>query len=136
MLGQRWPAVLAISAVLFAGLTNAHAHVHLCLDGQEPPASVHVVDNSNHLHEHFGGTHGHDDFDLDVPNEALAKTLKYDSPAIVSTTFWTPVVAIADIAAARGKKRAGPEASAILFAASSARATALSLHRSRKPRAR
>jgi hypothetical protein len=95
MLGQRWPAVLAISAVLFAGLTNAHAHVHLCLDGQEPPASVHVVDSSNHLHEHFDGTHGHDDFDLDVPNEALAKTLKYDSPAIVSTTFWTPVVAIA-----------------------------------------
>ena len=97
MLGQRWPSVLAITAVLFAGLTNAHAHVHLCLDGQEPPASVHVVDNSNHLHEHFGSTQGHDDLDLDVPNEALAKTLKYDSPAIIATAIWTPVVATATL---------------------------------------
>ena len=105
MLGQRWPAVLAISAVLFAGLTNAHAHVHLCLDGQEPPASVHVVDSSNHLNEHFGSTHGHDDLDLDVPNEALAKTLKYDSPAIVAPTVWTPVVATPRLGP-RGRRRA------------------------------
>jgi hypothetical protein len=86
---QRWPSVLAISAVLFAALANAHAHVHLCLDGQEPPASVHVVDSSNHMHEHLGGTKGHDDLDLDVPNQALAKTLKYDSPAIVAAMSWT-----------------------------------------------
>jgi len=89
MLVERWPSALATCAFLFACLTNAHAHVHLCLDGQEPPASVHVVDGSNHMHEHLGGKAGHDDLDLDVPNEALAKTLKYDSPAIVATTSWT-----------------------------------------------
>jgi hypothetical protein len=93
MLAQRWPSALATCAFLFACLTNAHAHVHLCLDGQELPASVHVVDASNHMQEHLGNNQGHDDLDLDVPNEALAKTLKYDLPAIVATATWTLTLA-------------------------------------------
>ena len=88
MSAKRWPSVLTAFAVLFAGLTNAHAHVHLCLDGQEPPASVHLVHGSNHLHDHFAQTGDHDDFNLDVPNHALAKTFTYDLPAIVPLAGW------------------------------------------------
>ena len=70
--------------VLFAGLTNAHSHVHYCFDGQEPPASVHLVDGTDHDHEMPGHSDGaeHDDLDLDVPNQALAKACKHDLPAI------------------------------------------------------
>ncbi len=76
---------LAAVAVLFAGLTNAHSHVHYCFDGQEPPASVHLVDGPEHDHElpgHHDGAEEHDDLDVDVPNQALAKAVKYDLPAI------------------------------------------------------
>ena len=83
MVSKRWTWLAAL-AVLFAGLTNAHSHVHYCFDGQEPPASVHLVDGTDHDHELPGHSDGaeHDDLDLDVPNQALAKAVKYDLPAI------------------------------------------------------
>ena len=89
MVSKRWTWLAAL-AVLFAGLTNAHSHVHYCFDGQEPPASVHLVDGTDHDHElpgHSGGAE-HDDLDLDVPNQALAKAVKYDLPAI-HVLVWT-----------------------------------------------
>ena len=78
-----WPAACA---VLFAGLTNAHAHVHYCFDGQEPPAAVHLVDSLDHDHEVPGHSDGdeHDDLDVDVSNQALSKACKHDLPAITS----------------------------------------------------
>ena len=89
MVSKRW-SWLAALAVLFAGLTNAHSHVHYCFDGQEPPASVHLVDGTDHDHEMPGHSDGaeHDDLDLDVPNQALAKACKYDLPAI-ATHVWS-----------------------------------------------
>jgi hypothetical protein len=88
MVSKRWTWLAAL-AVLFAGLTNAHSHVHYCFDGQEPPASVHLVDATDHDHELPGHSDGaeHDDLDLDVPNQALAKAVKYDLPAI-TTHLW------------------------------------------------
>ena len=44
MTSKRW-AWIAAAAVLFAGLTNAHAHVHFCFDGQEPPTAIHLADS-------------------------------------------------------------------------------------------
>jgi len=89
MVSKRWTWLTAL-AVLFAGLTNAHSHVHYCFDGQEPPASVHLVDGTDHDHELPGHSDGadHDDLDLDVPNQALAKAVKYDLPAI-HVLVWT-----------------------------------------------
>jgi hypothetical protein len=83
MVSKRWTWLSAL-ALLFAGLTNAHSHVHYCFDGQEPPASVHLVDGMEHDHELPGhdGAGEHDDLDLDVPNQALAKAVKADLPAI------------------------------------------------------
>jgi hypothetical protein len=91
MVSKRW-SWLAALAVLFAGVTNAHSHIHYCFDGQEPPAAVHLVDSSDHEHE-LPGHHSddgteHDDLDLDVPNQALAKAVKHDLPAI-HVLVWT-----------------------------------------------
>jgi hypothetical protein len=87
---KRWAWLTAFS-LLFAGLTNAHAHVHYCFDGSEPPAAVHLADNGNHHHDLGGdGADGeHDDLDLDLPNQALAKSVKHDLPAIAPIIRWT-----------------------------------------------
>src|SRR5262245_59947602 len=89
MVSKRW-SWLAGFALLFAGITNAHSHVHYCFDGQEPPAAVHIADSAAHHHETPGHTDDgsdHDDFDVDVPNQALAKIVKYDLPAIPVVTW-------------------------------------------------
>lgn len=95
MVSKRW-TWLAASAVLFAGLTNAHSHIHYCFDGQEPPAAVHLVDSTDHDHEvpgHADGTE-HDDLDLDVPNQALAKAVKHDLPAITAQVWTMPFAVV------------------------------------------
>ena len=114
MVSKRW-SWLAGLAVLFAGLTNAHSHVHYCFDGQEPPAAVHLVDSTDHAHELPGHSHElpghshelpahehdshddgaeHDDLDVDVPNKALAKVIKHDVVAIATLAWTTPVEAL------------------------------------------
>ena len=89
MVSKRW-SCLAGFALLFAGITNAHSHVHYCFDGSEPRAAVHISDSADHHHEtpghHDDGTK-HDDLDVDVPNQALAKAVKYDLPAIPVLTW-------------------------------------------------
>jgi hypothetical protein len=111
MINARWSWLTSL-AVLFGGLTNAHAHVHYCFDGQEPPAAVHLADALDHTHEHTGqhvaehadhhdGDRGddhddHDDLDLDLPNPALAKVFKQlDQPALASLPSWhAPLAAL------------------------------------------
>jgi len=96
MVSKRWTWFAAL-AVLFAGVTNAHSHVHYCFDGQEPPAAVHIVDVADHHHDTPGHSHeapghsddaDHDDLDVDLPNQALAKAVKYDLPSI-DVAVWT-----------------------------------------------
>jgi hypothetical protein len=91
MLSKRWTWLAAL-AVLFAGLTNAHSHVHYCFDGQEPPAAVHLSDGTDHDHELPGhaGDAEHDDLDVDLSNQALAKAVKYDLP-VITGQVWTTV---------------------------------------------
>lgn len=109
MVSKRWTWLTGL-AVLFAGLTNAHSHVHYCFDGQSETAA-HPVDLLTHAHE-LPATHGHDsshdddhhgapaehhddfdggheDLDVDVPNDALAKSVKHDLPAITTAVAWT-----------------------------------------------
>ena len=103
MAARQWTWVTA-AALLFAGLTNAHAHVHYCFDGRSPAATVHYVDAHEHAHDfRAAGDHhdadeqdahhgeqsaDHDDLDLDVPNDALAKSLKHDLPALATAPLW------------------------------------------------
>ena len=67
--------------------------MHYCFDGQEPPAAVHLVDSTDHDHEIPGHDDGaeHDDLDLDVPNQALAKAVKHDLPAIDAVAWTMPI---------------------------------------------
>ena len=91
MVSKRWVWLTGV-AWLFASLTNAHSHVHYCFDGQEPPAAVHVADSSDHDHElpgHADAGDEHDDLDVDLPNQALAKACKHDAPPIVAALAWT-----------------------------------------------
>jgi hypothetical protein len=90
MVSKRW-TWLTGAAWLFAALTNAHGHVHYCFDGKEPPAAVHLVDSTDHDHEIPGhdSTGDHDDLDLDVPNDAVAKACKHDAPAITPVVAWS-----------------------------------------------
>jgi hypothetical protein len=90
MVSKRW-TWLTGTAWLFAALTNAHGHVHYCFDGQEPPAAVHLADSTDHDHEVPGhdSAGDHDDLDVDIPNQALAKVCKYDPPAIAPLLQWT-----------------------------------------------
>jgi hypothetical protein len=108
MVSKRWTWLAAL-AVLFAGVTNAHSHIHYCFDGQEPPAAVHLVDVTDHHHDVPGHSHearghshdapghadddaDHDDLDLDLPNQvSLAKVIKYDLPAIDAIVWTMPV---------------------------------------------
>jgi hypothetical protein len=87
MVSKRWTWLTGV-AWLFAALTNAHGHVHYCFDGQEPPAAVHLVDSTHHDHElpgHDSSGSEHDDLDIDLPNQALAKVCKLDAPAMAPT---------------------------------------------------
>lgn len=90
MVSKRW-TWLTGSAWLFAALTNAHGHVHYCFDGQEPPAAIHLTDSTDHDHEIPGhdAAGDHDDLDLDLPNQALAKACKHDLPAMAPLVAWT-----------------------------------------------
>lgn len=81
---RRWHSLLSTWALLFAGLTNAHAHLHLCFDGEESPAAGHLAEHGGHLVEHTLGDDGeHDDVDVDVAHQALAKSLKHDLYAVL-----------------------------------------------------
>lgn len=88
MTARRAPAILAALAVLFAGLTNAHAHLHLCLEALETPAVVHAhtghIGGHDYGHGHDDDEHGdHHDLDVELRDASLAKTLKFkpDLPA-------------------------------------------------------
>jgi hypothetical protein len=55
-----WTVVLAVLAVRLAD-----THLHLCFDGQEAPASVHLADASVHHDEEHDDGAGHADKDID-----------------------------------------------------------------------
>jgi hypothetical protein len=89
MVSKRWSWVAGL-AVLFAGLTNAHSHIHYCFDGQELPAALHLADSPVHDHEHPGGHDGgpaHDDLDVDLKTDVLPKAGKLDLPAVLPAAW-------------------------------------------------
>lgn len=80
-----WMAIIAI-AVLAMPVNGAH--LHLCFDGGEPPATVHSLEDGAH-HEESGADVVHRDVDVSIANSALAK--KYDqsldSPGLIATAI-------------------------------------------------
>jgi hypothetical protein len=107
---RRYTLKLAALAVLFASITNAHAHVHLCFDGQEAPASVHTGHDGGQAH-HGDEQGNHDDVDVDLRGDGVAKSFKPDLPAITpSIVFVLPaVVDVAEPLTLEPGTRRGPD---------------------------
>jgi hypothetical protein len=66
-----WIWLFACCAVLLARV--GEAHIHLCLDGTEAPAAVHLFDASVH-HEKDGSSGKHVDSDVAASDDAVAKS--------------------------------------------------------------
>src|SRR5688572_14677818 len=71
----------ALILLVLAGVGNIHSH--LCLDGQEPPVSVHFENLSGHPE------HAADEVHVDVENEMMAqalpgKSVDYDNPLFLA----------------------------------------------------
>jgi hypothetical protein len=96
---RRWVIVLFTVAFLIARVTGAH--LHLCLDGSEPLAQLHVSDTAevdHHYHElghdadHEAGhgavsTEAHEDVDVDALGNVVAKGVKLDLSLIALLAF-------------------------------------------------
>jgi hypothetical protein len=59
----------------------------LCFDGQEPPATIHGGHDSGVAH-HADEQGDHDDLDVDLRDEGVAKSFKPDLPAITPTLIF------------------------------------------------
>jgi hypothetical protein len=64
--------VALIVLLTFAGARLVDAHLHLCLDGQEAPVTVHTADGSVHNDSHHV-EQDHDDRDVDVLDAIFVK---------------------------------------------------------------
>lgn len=65
---------------LFASMTGMHGHY--CLDGQEPPVSVHF--DLLGSHDHGDGEDGHKDFDSKPMEMTFLKLLSLDLPFLAA----------------------------------------------------
>lgn len=91
---SRLTAICAALTVLFAGVLDVHAHIHLCFDEAAPATVVHGHDHGEHAHMTPGPGHahtdhahhapgsnhggGHGDLDVDVEQPAVVKNLDHD----------------------------------------------------------
>lgn len=73
---------LAVMAMPVSG-----AHLHLCFDGGEPPATFHAVEDGS-AHDHEAATSEHNDKDVSLQDAALAKKQDgaFDLPAALTIT--------------------------------------------------
>jgi hypothetical protein len=105
---RRWILALFTVAFLVARVTGAH--LHLCLDGSEPLAQLHVSDVSEVDHHHAAehslpDPHGavgadvhsdsHDDVDVDALGNVVAKAAKLDLPVIALLAWCLAFVYVA-----------------------------------------
>ena len=67
--------LLWVLAVALLPVRMANAHLHLCLDGQEQPVSLHVQDVATHSGTEATTDQGHNDRDVDVSASMLTAKL-------------------------------------------------------------
>jgi len=90
----RNPLLYCLFATMFLIVRTADAHAHLCFDGKEPPASVHVADGEVHPCE-SGSSSGHSgDKDIRLtPDVFLKKASADDVRSSCSVRFEATFVA-------------------------------------------
>jgi len=77
----------------FSGARLADAHLHVCLDGNEPPVSVHAMDGSVHNDAHHQQADHSQDTDVALLDAALLKA-GLDADVFVIGVVWTLVLEI------------------------------------------
>ncbi|MGH8443178.1 MAG: hypothetical protein ACREVZ_03910 [Burkholderiales bacterium] len=84
-LARFWLIALIGVSVLSARVSGIH--LHLCRDGQEPPATVHVSDAGIHDEHHDLADEQHSNVDV-LLDDGLAKTAKslFDLPSLAGPT--------------------------------------------------
>lgn len=88
----RFQFLLSMLLASFIVARTADAHAHLCKDGQEPPASIHLADGSNHPCETADSTGHADDQDVQLTDDGLLKKSNLDDssappPAAIVIAF-------------------------------------------------
>jgi len=84
-------ALMMLVAIAVAAMPASGAHLHLCLDGGEAPASIHLAEDGPHHSE--SGTDAapdtHNDKDLQLAAPAIAKKADgaSDSPTVMAVGF-------------------------------------------------
>jgi hypothetical protein len=107
---SRNPLLYCLFAMMFVIVRMADAHAHLCFDGKEPPASVHVADGEAHPCESRDGTGHTGDKDVRLTTDVLLKKASADDVWLsssvrfevwfVAQTLGEPLRAVAPIGAA------------------------------------
>jgi len=77
----------------FTGARLADAHLHVCLDGNEPPVSVHAMDGSVHNDAHHQEADHPQDTDVAWLDAALLKA-GLDADVFAVAAVWTLVLQI------------------------------------------
>ena len=74
-------------ALMLVTVRSADAHVHMCLDGQEPPAALHVADGGMH-HAGANAQQGHNDKDVKYAVDGTFKKAE-STEALLIATVWS-----------------------------------------------
>ena len=83
--------VALIVLLAFTGVRLADAHLHVCLDGQEAPVTVHTAEGSGHAESHHHQADHHQDRDIAPFDAALLKAgVDTDLFPIVAAFFIVP----------------------------------------------
>ncbi len=75
--------LITLVSVSLLAVRVSGVHLHLCRDGQEPPATVHISDAGDHDDHHTPADEPHADLDV-LLDDGLAKTAKslFDLPSL------------------------------------------------------
>ena len=90
-LGNLTP-ILWAAAVALLVVRTAEAHVHLCLDGQEPPRSLHVLDVGVKCHTAGETENDNHSKDVDVAVTGAAVAKKDAQDATIVPPLFAPVL--------------------------------------------
>jgi hypothetical protein len=70
---KRSKLLIATLCVAIFALRVAGLHAHLCLDGSEPPLSIHTADSGIHHLDEAGAAGQHADRDVPIASDVLVK---------------------------------------------------------------
>lgn len=89
--------LLTLLCVLLVVMRVSGAHLHLCLDGSEPPATLHMEDAGIHHDDH--NNQSHSDVDVSLSADTLVKKLdlSFDSPLLLTLFLLASIVFLSTV---------------------------------------